>query len=127
MPDSAKPAVVTNWAPDALTAELEDWGPIKVHVAGPVAHLYGRHLGLDPANGTETGIWECTPGTWRRQVTQSESCTFIKGHAIFHADSGEKIDIRPGTAIFFPANTTGIWEVQETVRKVYMTVEPRKG
>lgn len=110
---------------DAVAAKLEDWGPIKVHVAGPVAHLYGRKLEVDEANGTETGIWECTPGTWRRQVTQSESCTFVKGHAIFHADSGEKIDIRAGTAIFFPANTTGIWEVKETVRKVYMTVEPK--
>jgi uncharacterized cupin superfamily protein len=107
---------------DAVNAKLEDWGPIKVHVAGPIAQLSGVKLEVDEANGTETGIWECTPGTWRRQVTQSESCTFIKGRAIFHADSGEKVDIRPGTAIFFPANTTGIWEVKETLRKVYMTV-----
>jgi uncharacterized cupin superfamily protein len=120
----AKPRIAS--VIDALAAKLEDWGPIKVHVAGPVAQLSGVKLEVDEANGTETGIWECTPGTWRRQVTQSESCTFVKGHAIFHADSGETIDIRSGTAIFFPANTTGIWEVRETLRKVYMTVEPRK-
>ena len=110
---------------DAVNAKLEDWGPIQVHVSGPVARLSGVKLAVDEANGTETGIWECTPGTWRRQVTQEESCTFVKGHAIFHADSGEKIDIKAGTAVFFPPNSTGIWEVKETVRKVYMTVEER--
>jgi len=110
---------------DALNATLEDWGPIAVHVAGPVAQLSGRKLEVDEANGTETGIWECTPGSWRRQVKESESCTFIKGHAIFHADSGEKIELSPGTAVFFPANTTGVWDVKETLRKVYMTVKER--
>ena len=120
----AKPKIAS--VANALNAKLDVWGPIKVHVAGPVAQLSGVKLEVDEANGTETGIWECTPGSWRRQVKESESCTFIKGHAIFHADSGETIDIRPGTAIFFPANTTGIWEVKETVRKVYMTVKERK-
>jgi uncharacterized cupin superfamily protein len=119
----AKPKITS--VANALAAKLDDWGPIKVHVAGPVAQLSGVKLEVDETNGTETGIWECTPGSWRRQVKESESCTFIKGHAIFHADSGEKLDIRTGTAIFFPANTTGIWEVKETVRKVYMTVKER--
>jgi len=111
---------------DAKVLKLEDWGPVKVPVGdGPVAQLYGKHLELDPANGTETGVWECTPGVWRRQVTQSESCTFVKGHAFFHADSGETLELKPGVAVFFPAKTTGIWDVRETLRKVYMTVEPR--
>lgn len=111
---------------DAQTLELDDWGPVGVPVGdGPVAQLSGKVLESDEANGLECGVWECTPGTWRRQVTEAESCTFVAGEAIFHADSGEKLTLSPGVAVFFPANTTGVWEVKQTLRKVYMTAKPR--
>ena len=37
------------------------------------------------------GIWECTPGTWRRQVLQAEYSYFIAGSGRFLHDNGEVI------------------------------------
>ena len=64
--------------------------------------------------------YESSPGKFRRQIKNAEFCHFIAGRCVFHADSGERLDIRAGDAVFFPANTTGTWEVIETARKTYI-------
>lgn len=73
----------------------------------------------EPDAGVETGVWECTPGRWRRQIKNAEFCHFIQGRCRFIADSGEVFHIQAGDALYFPANSEGIWEVDETVRKTY--------
>lgn len=42
------------------------------------------------------------------------------GHCTFTPEQGEPITLRGGDTTFFPPNTRGIWNVQETVRKVYV-------
>lgn len=109
---------------EALPSDsLEDWGPVAEPLGEPVSRLRGRHLQSDEANGLEAGIWECTPGTWRRKVMDAEFCHFLFGRCRFHAESGKTVEIGPGTTIFFPAESRGTWEVLETVRKVFMTVK----
>lgn len=39
-----------------------------------------------------------------------------------HADSGETQEITAGDTLFFPANTTGVWHIRETLRKVYVVM-----
>jgi uncharacterized cupin superfamily protein len=51
----------------------------------------------------------------------AEISTFVKGHALFHPDDGETIEIRAGDTVYFDENSKGTWEVQETVRKAYLT------
>lgn len=67
-----------------------------------------------------TGIWECTPGRFRRQVPQAEYSYFIAGHGSFTPDGGERIQFRAGDAVYFPAGTEGEWNILETVRKAYV-------
>ena len=43
------------------------------------------------------------------------------GHALFHPDNGETIDIRAGDTVYFDENSKGTWEVVQTVRKAYLT------
>jgi uncharacterized cupin superfamily protein len=56
-------------------------------------------------------------------VKKAEFCHFVAGHCSFTHEDGTRIEIRAGDCVFFPANTNGVWDVQETVRKVYLVFE----
>ena len=99
--------------------ELADWGPVAEPVEG-VSRTSGVLLHKGPGGSPEAGIWVCTPGTWRCHVTADELCHFLAGRCTYTHDSGEVIEIAPGTAAFFPRGWTGTCRVHETVRKVYM-------
>jgi len=72
------------------------------------------------------GIWECTPGRWRRQVLQAEYSYFLTGSGRFIHDRGEIVEFQAGDGIFFPKNSTGIWEIKHTVRKSYVIFKELK-
>lgn len=103
------------------SARLDDWGPVGLPEGRKIAKLRGKRL-IDPAKvkGPSMGVWECSPGKWRRQVKSAEFAHFVKGRAIFHADTGETVEIEAGDAVYFPANSGGIWEVLATVRKNFI-------
>jgi hypothetical protein len=105
------------------SAELDDWGPVGLPLGQPVAHLRGRPIAASADKKVESGVWECSPGRWRRQVKKAEFCHFVAGHCSFTHEDGTRIEIRAGDCVFFPANTNGVWDVQETVRKVYLVFE----
>ncbi|BBF87648.1 nucleoside-diphosphate-sugar epimerases [Aquitalea magnusonii] len=105
---------------------LPQSGSISLSAAMPVAqplgtpHAATRVHAVERPDGVETGVWECSPGRWRRQIMQAEFCHFIQGRCRFIPDAGEAIDIAAGDAVYFPANSRGVWEVTETVRKSYV-------
>ena len=98
--------------------ELADWGHAKV----PVGNLIAQIRGSEHGKRDRVGVWECTPGRWRRQVMEREFAHFVSGRARFVPDDGEPFDICAGDAVWFPADTTGTWEISETVRKTYVIV-----
>ncbi len=100
--------------------ELDDWGPVELPISEQVSQLRGIIIN-EHEDGSEAGIWECTPGTWTRQVMDAEISTFVRGHALFHPENGEKIEILAGDTVYFDENSKGNWEVLETVRKAYLT------
>lgn len=102
------------------TLALEDSNPVAVPLSEPVA-VTSTHS-VERADGVETGVWECTPGRWRRQIVQQEFCHFIAGRCTFTPDGGEPMNIKAGDALMMPANTTGVWDIQETVRKTYVLI-----
>lgn len=66
------------------------------------------------------GIWECTPGTWKRAVKEAEYSYFIKGRGRFIPDNNQpEIEFKKGDGLYFPENTTGTWIIEETVLKSY--------
>ncbi len=103
-------------ASEIPAAKLESRGEVKEPVGSPIARIWSSSFHEDP----EVGVWECSPGKWRRQVKSAEFCHFIAGRCIFHADGSEPIRISAGDAVLFPPNTTGTWEIFETVRKTYV-------
>jgi uncharacterized cupin superfamily protein len=72
---------------------------------------------------TSIGIWECTPGRWpSEKVGLGELMHFVAGSGRIIDDDGTRHEIRPGVVRFFPDGWHGRWEVDETVRKVYVIV-----
>ena len=103
-----------------LSAELDDWGAVTIPIGEPISQLRGRIL-AENADGSEAGIWECTPGTWQRTVMEAELCTIFSGRATFTPEGGDPMPINPGDVVYFPANSKGVWQVHETIRKSYLT------
>jgi uncharacterized cupin superfamily protein len=91
--------------------------------AGTPVSLSGKILEMSADEDLESGVWQCTPGTWRRQVKKAEFCHFLAGRCTFTQDGGEPIAIEAGDSLFFPPNSEGIWDVKETVRKVFVVFE----
>lgn len=100
------------------TEKLDDWGTPKT-IGEPVCHLNGIQM-IENEDGSEGGIWECTPGKFTREIMQAELTTFLTGHAIFHPEDGDPIEIKAGDVLYFPENSKGTWEIIETVRKAYL-------
>lgn len=99
-------------------ADLEDWGTPKT-IGDPICQLNGIQM-IENEDGSEGGIWECTPGKFVREIMQAELTTFLQGHCIFHPEDGEPIEIKAGDVLYFPENSKGTWEIIETVRKAYL-------
>ncbi|WP_404939781.1 cupin domain-containing protein [Pseudomonas sp. JDS08PS003] len=104
----------------AATVTLDESAPVAVPLGTPVAVT--SVTAVERSDGVETGIWECTPGRWRRQIVAQEFCHFIQGRCTFTPDHGEPLHIEAGDALMLPANSTGIWDIQETVRKTYVLI-----
>ena len=100
-------------------ADLVDWGPQPDALAG-ASRSSGRLLWKSAESGSESGIWECTPGRWRLSIPRDEFCHFVKGRARYLSDDGEVIEVTAGTCVLFPAGWTGEAEVFETIRNIYM-------
>jgi uncharacterized cupin superfamily protein len=105
---------------NTATLILEESNPVAVPLGTPVAVASTTSVERD--DGVETGVWQCTPGRWRRQIVAQEFCHFIQGRCTFTPDDGETLHIEAGDALMLPANSLGIWDIQETVRKTYVLI-----
>ncbi|WP_233161667.1 MULTISPECIES: cupin domain-containing protein [unclassified Achromobacter] len=83
-----------------------------------------RSLDVTIANrpGCETGFWECTPGSFPRTIKSGEIMHILAGAGSFQPEDGDKVNFAAGDTLFFPADTRGLWEIRETVRKLYVMV-----
>lgn len=101
---------------------LESWGAVGLPLSEPACQLSGAKFEIPGGEATDTGIWECTPGQYRRQVVAGEVMHFLSGRCTFLSDDGTKANISAGDTLFFSPNTTGVWHIHETVRKVYVLI-----
>jgi hypothetical protein len=98
-----------------------DWGVVPTMIEGQsLTSGVFLHQGTGTSEGSESGLWVCTPGYWNCHVTRDEFCHFLEGRCTYTHESGQVIEIEPDTAAFFPADWKGTCRVHETIRKVYM-------
>ncbi len=97
---------------------MKEWGEIPP-LSGVPSQTRGILLHKNN-DGGEAGLWVCTPGIWRCDVSRDEFCHFLAGECEYEHESGERLMIRADCSVFFPAGWKGVCRVHKTVRKVYM-------
>ena len=115
----ASDATATVLSNPLTTSPLNDWDVIPTMLEGS-SRTAGVLLSRDADRRAESGVWTCSPGTWRCTVTSDEYCHFLDGECTYVHESGDVIEVRPDTLAFFPQGWTGRCIVRATVRKVYL-------
>jgi hypothetical protein len=70
--------------------------------------------------GLETGVWECTPGTFTAtRVGYDEIAHIVTGTATVTDSHGVISELAPGTVFVTPEGWAGTWVVHEPMRKNY--------
>ncbi|WP_425273896.1 cupin domain-containing protein [Paraburkholderia graminis] len=110
---------VTRIPNSSVFAGLEDRGTIASLNGADIA-MRGLRQAVAGAESINTGIFECTAGSYRRIVMQPEVMHILQGHGRFTADGEQPVEFAPGDTLFFAANTQGLWEMPETMRKFYV-------
>jgi uncharacterized cupin superfamily protein len=101
----------------AIEQELEDWGPLD-EATGEEMQTTG--VTLWEKDGSETGVWECTPGPSRWTLDTNEFVHVLAGKMTITEDGGRPVDVGPGDTLLFPKGWTGTWDIHETIRKLYV-------
>ncbi|KND55484.1 hypothetical protein BPUN_2451 [Candidatus Paraburkholderia kirkii] len=85
---------------------LEDWGTAglpgtrEIRVSGVQKVIPGSEV-------INTGVFECTPGVYRRSVKQAEVMHFLSDRGRFTPDGEDTIHFTGGDTLFFAAHTEG--------------------
>jgi len=108
--------VVRN-APASLLGEP---APARLPIGEPVAHAASAQDQTDEAVGASIGVWESSPGVFRRFLKNREFSHIVSGSCTFTPDGGEPVELRAGDAVLFPENCEGVWHIHETLRKTYV-------
>lgn len=106
------------------SSQLDDWGTVGLPLSQPPCRLRGLKIAAAQEGGPETGIWECTPGRYRRQIRSAETMHILSGEAVFTPDDGEPVTLQAGDVLHFEAESMGVWDIRVTLRKVYVVFEP---
>ncbi|CAB4885888.1 unannotated protein [freshwater metagenome] len=114
--ESAPPAFLSN----AYTLDLGTPNPRANPRAGEPKdslHIMWEH------NGLETGVWECTPGSFGiSRDGYDEVMMILSGRATMHATNGHIFTLQAGSVLLTPEGFVGYWIIEETIRKVYTKV-----
>lgn len=101
---------------------LEDRGTVEIPLSEPACKTRGISKTIVGRDDVQTGVWECSPGRFRRKNPHGEFMYILSGECTFTSDEGEVLNIKAGDTLFFSPSTEGVWDIKSTVRKVYVLV-----
>lgn len=104
----------------AAIEKLESWGSVEGLPETGSVTLSGLQKIIPGKEDIDTGIFECSPGSYRRSVKQAEIMHFLGGNGSFTPDGEETLTFTAGDSFFFEANTEGTWVIAEQMRKLYV-------
>ncbi|MEY4225493.1 MAG: hypothetical protein RL190_250 [Actinomycetota bacterium] len=110
---------------DPLTLALDVIGPKPNATRGEPVES-GKVLFADAHS--ESGVWECTAGAFAaRREGYRETFAVIRGRGVLRNEDGTETQLAPGVLVVTPEGWVGEWDIEETVRKVYVVsyTEPR--
>jgi uncharacterized cupin superfamily protein len=94
--------------------------PARLPIGEPIAQAASAQDQTDEAVGASIGVWESSPGVFRRYLKNREFSHIVSGWCTFTPDGGEPVELRAGDAVLFPENCEGVWDIRETLRKTYV-------
>jgi uncharacterized cupin superfamily protein len=81
-------------------------------------------LVLHDAPPVQVGVWECTPGGWSiEDRPNTEVVHVLQGRATITDADGATRELVAGSALVLPAGWSGRWDIHETLRKLYVTID----
>lgn len=105
---------------NALQSPLGALTPARLPIGAPVAQAATAQAQTVEHVGASIGVWESSPGVFRRHLKNREFSHIVSGWCIFTPDGGEPVELRAGDAVLFPENCEGVWDIRETFRKTYV-------
>jgi uncharacterized cupin superfamily protein len=110
-------------AADLSSDELEEsllTPPSATPLTGDIT-VRSRVVYTSAGNEIVSGTWESEPGEARWDfTTRGEIIHVLSGRMTVTEDDGEPVEIVPGTTAYFPIGWTGVWNVHEKLRKVFV-------
>lgn len=108
---------------DALPDDSFDIAEDRLIAGDPrqgVANLYS-----DASGQFHCGIWAAAPATWRVRYSEHEFCHILAGRIRIQEDGGDSVEVAAGDSFVVPAGFTGVWDVLEPARKIYVIFEAK--
>lgn len=105
--------------------DLEDWpfdnaqSNYKILRGNPVAS--GRIDRGSNEGQHRMGVWRCSEGAFECTELGDELQTIISGRLILTRVGGKSIECGPGDSVYTEKGERVIWDVQQTVTKVFFT------
>jgi|SRR5690606_2922839 len=104
---------------NAVNTELGECTPAKLPIGDLIALQGTAQDQTSEVIAASIGIWESSPGKFKRHVANREFSHIVKGRCTFTPEGGEPVELCEGDAVLFPANCEGVWDIQEDFRKTY--------
>ncbi|KQX02957.1 hypothetical protein ASD01_16825 [Ensifer sp. Root423] len=115
------PAVISQ--PNQIETEaLDNAGQPTNHLDTDIPQFRRRGFQAPGLEKFRFGVWETTPGTWKRQVPEAEFSQILEGEGTFTSEDGSTVAFRGGDTLFFPQNCAGTWVVTKTLRKTFVVI-----
>ncbi len=115
MPNTAPTIILA----DAMAMDMPVGNPKATSLDGQLESIVEIWTSED--GSLETGLWECTPGTFvARRDGYNEVAQILSGRATIKGDDGVVEELAAGSTFVTPAGWTGTWIVHETMRKLYV-------
>src|SRR5215213_7946098 len=103
-------------------ARLENWPlPPELVLSGQPS-ASGLVLFKSEDGRSMSGIWACTPGSFRWRWTDDETVVVVSGRATVSMGDGRRIELSPGDLAFFESGQDSVWTIHEPFRKGFHTL-----
>ena len=118
-----KEPVMGNIAYSSINTSLWEPMPIEAHdlIEGdPVPKVHWLKKNEKNEATYLTGLWLVQPATFRWLFFGNETFHVLEGCATITTDDGTSVCVKSGDIISFPMNTPSVWEVHETLKKMFV-------
>ncbi|MFG1172575.1 cupin domain-containing protein [Erwiniaceae bacterium CAU 1747] len=109
----------------AAIESLEPCGSVQGLPGSPPIKVFGLEKKIPGKDDIDTGIFECSTGSYRRGVKQAEVMHILSGTGSFTPDGEEPVSFKGGDTLFFEADTQGTWVVETQMRKLYVIFDAK--